>query len=69
LIGVLGALRPRDINLYLHQRAIDNSTPSGRMLLGMLVLFSSPFLAMENQRQDICAGAAPKMGNAVQHAA
>ena len=36
LIGLLGELRSRDIDLYLHQQALDTSTPSGRMLFGML---------------------------------
>src|ERR1700749_3884849 len=35
-IGLLGELRSRDIDLYLHQQALDTSTPSGRMLFGML---------------------------------
>ena len=40
LIGLLGELRSRDIDLYLHQQALDTSTPSGRMLFGMLGVFS-----------------------------
>jgi DNA invertase Pin-like site-specific DNA recombinase len=40
LIGLLGELRSRDIDLYLHQQALDTSTPSGRMLFGMLSVFS-----------------------------
>ena len=36
LIGLLGELRSRDIDLYLHQQALDTSTPSGRLLFGML---------------------------------
>ena len=36
LIGLLGELRSRDIDLYLHQQALDTSTPSGTMLFGML---------------------------------
>ena len=36
LIDLLGELRSRDIDLYLHQQALDTSTPSGRMLFGML---------------------------------
>ena len=38
LMGLLGDLRSRDI--YLHQQALDTSTPSGRMLFGMLGVFS-----------------------------
>ena len=33
LIGLLGELRSRDIDLYLHQQALDTSTPSGRCLV------------------------------------
>ena len=40
LIGLLGELQARDIDLYLHQQALDTSTPSGRMLFGMLGVFS-----------------------------
>ena len=40
LIGLLGELRSRDIDLYLHQQALDTSTPSGKMLFGMLGVFS-----------------------------
>src|SRR3984957_10391644 len=40
LIGLLGELRSRDMDLYLHQQALDTSTPSGRMLFGMLSVFS-----------------------------
>ena len=41
LIGLLGELRSHDIDLYLHQPALDTSTPSGRMLFGMLGVFRS----------------------------
>ena len=40
LTGLLGELQARDIDLYVHQRALDTSTPSGRMLFGMLSVFS-----------------------------
>ena len=40
LIGLLGELQARDMDLYLHQQALDTSTPSGRMLFGMLGVFS-----------------------------
>ena len=50
LIGLLGELRSRDINLYLHQQALDTSTPSGRMLSGMLGVFSEFERAMIRDR-------------------
>jgi DNA invertase Pin-like site-specific DNA recombinase len=40
LIGLLGELRSRDIDLDLHQQALDTSMPSGRALFGMLGVFS-----------------------------
>ena len=41
LIGLLGELRSRDIDLYLlHQQALDTGTPAGRPLFGMLGVFS-----------------------------
>ena len=50
LIGLLGELRSRDIDLYLHQQALDTSTPSGRMLFGMLGVFSEFERAMIRDR-------------------
>jgi hypothetical protein len=50
LIGLLGELRSRDIDLYLHQQALDTSTPSGRMLFGMLSVFSEFERAMIRDR-------------------
>ena len=49
-IGVLGELQARDIDLYLHQQALDTSTPSGRMLFGMLGVFSEFERAMIRDR-------------------
>jgi DNA invertase Pin-like site-specific DNA recombinase len=40
LIDLHGELQARDIDLYLYQQAIGISTPSGRMLFGMLGVFS-----------------------------
>jgi DNA invertase Pin-like site-specific DNA recombinase len=50
LIGLLGELRSRDIDLCLHQQALDTSTPSGRMLFGMLGVFSEFERAMIHDR-------------------
>ena len=50
LIGLLGELRSREIDLYLHQQALDTSTPSGRMLFGMLGVFSEFERAMIRDR-------------------
>jgi DNA invertase Pin-like site-specific DNA recombinase len=50
LIGPLNELQARDIDLYLHQQALDTSTPSGRMLFGMLSVFSEFERAMVKDR-------------------
>ena len=50
LIGLLGELRSRDIDLYLHQQALDTCTPSGRALFGMLGVFSEFERAMIRDR-------------------
>lgn len=50
LIGFLGELQARDIDLYLHQQALDTGTPSGRMLFGMLSVFSEFERAMIRDR-------------------
>jgi DNA invertase Pin-like site-specific DNA recombinase len=50
LIDLLGELRSRDVDLFLHQQALDTSTPSGRMLFGMLGVFSEFERAMIRDR-------------------
>jgi DNA invertase Pin-like site-specific DNA recombinase len=50
LVGLLSELRARDIDLYLHQQALDTSTPSGRALFGMLSVFSEFERAMIRDR-------------------
>jgi DNA invertase Pin-like site-specific DNA recombinase len=50
LIGLLGELQARDIDLYLHQQALDTSTPAGRMLFGMLGVFAEFERAMIRDR-------------------
>lgn len=40
LIGFLGDLNAKGVDLYLHQQGVDTSTPSGRMLYQMLGVFS-----------------------------
>jgi hypothetical protein len=50
LIGPLGELPSRDDYLYLHQQALDTSTPSGRALFGMLGVFSEFERAMIRDR-------------------
>jgi len=40
LVGLLGDLNARGIDLYLHIQGIDTSTPSGRAMFGMLGVFA-----------------------------
>jgi DNA invertase Pin-like site-specific DNA recombinase len=50
LIALLGELQAHDIDLYLHQQALDTSRPSGRALFGMLSVFSEFERAMIRDR-------------------
>ena len=47
---LLRELQSREVDLYLHQQALDTSTPSGRMLFGMLGVFSEFERAMIRDR-------------------
>jgi DNA invertase Pin-like site-specific DNA recombinase len=40
LIGFLAEVNSSGVDLYLHQQALDTSTPAGRALFGMLGVFS-----------------------------
>lgn len=40
LIGFLSDIQAKGCDLYLHQQAVDTSTPSGRMLFQMLSVFA-----------------------------
>ena len=50
LVGMLGDLQARGVDLYLHQQALDTSTPSGRALFGMLGVFGEFERAMIRDR-------------------
>jgi len=50
LIGLLGELQSRSVDLYLHQQALDTGTPSGRALFGMLSVFGEFERAMIRDR-------------------
>jgi DNA invertase Pin-like site-specific DNA recombinase len=50
LIALLNELQARDVDLYLHQQALDTGTPSGRALFGMLGVFSEFERAMIRDR-------------------
>ncbi len=40
LVGFLNDVQSKGVDLYLHQQAIDTSTPSGKMLFQMLGVFA-----------------------------
>jgi DNA invertase Pin-like site-specific DNA recombinase len=40
LVGFLSEIQARECDLYLHQQAIDTSTPAGRMLFQLLGVFA-----------------------------
>lgn len=40
LVTLLGDLQARGVDLFLHQQALDTSTPSGKLLFQMLSVFS-----------------------------
>jgi DNA invertase Pin-like site-specific DNA recombinase len=40
LVGILGELRERGVDLYLHQQGLDTATPSGRAMYQMLGVFA-----------------------------
>ena len=40
LIGFLADLQSKKVDLYLHQQALDTSTPSGKAMFGMLGVFA-----------------------------
>ena len=50
LVGFLGDIQSRGVDLYLHQQALDTSTVSGRMLFQMLGVFSEFERAMIAER-------------------
>jgi len=50
LVGFLSDLRAKGCDLYLHQQALDTSTPSGRAMFGMLSVFSEFERAMIRDR-------------------
>jgi DNA invertase Pin-like site-specific DNA recombinase len=50
LVGLLGELQVRGVDLYLHQQGLDTGTPSGRALFGMLSVFSEFERAMIRDR-------------------
>jgi DNA invertase Pin-like site-specific DNA recombinase len=50
LVGFLADLQAKQIDLYLHQQALDTSTPSGKAMFGMLGVFAEFERAMVQDR-------------------
>jgi DNA invertase Pin-like site-specific DNA recombinase len=50
LIGFLTELHGRGADLYLHQQALDTTTPSGRAMFGMMAVFAEFERAMIQER-------------------
>ena len=50
LVGFLGDIQAKGVDLYLHQQGLDTSTPSGRAMFGMLGVFAEFERAMIRER-------------------
>lgn len=50
LVGFLGDIQAKGVDLYLHQQGLDTSTPSGRMLFQMLGVFAEFERSMIRER-------------------
>jgi DNA invertase Pin-like site-specific DNA recombinase len=57
LLGFLGELHAKKIDLYLHQQGLDTSTPAGRAMFQMLGVFAEFERSMIRER--VKAGMAP----------
>ena len=56
LVGFLTEINAKGVDLYLHQQALDTSTPSGRAMYGMISVFAD--FERELIRSRIMAGLA-----------
>jgi DNA invertase Pin-like site-specific DNA recombinase len=63
LVGFLGEVHAKGIDLYLHQQGLDSSTPSGKALFQMLGVFAEFERAMIRERVN--AGLARARANGV----
>ena len=50
LVGFLGDIHASGVDLYLHQQALDTTTPTGRAMFGMLGVFAEFERAMIRER-------------------
>ena len=60
LVGLLGELQSRDMDLYLRQQALDTTKPSGRALFGKRGMFSDFERAMIRDR--VMAASSKRLG-------
>jgi DNA invertase Pin-like site-specific DNA recombinase len=75
LLGFLGDVQAKGVDLYLHQQAVDTSTPGGKALFQMMGVFAEFERAMIRERVNAGLARArakgtilgrPKVGNAVE---
>jgi DNA invertase Pin-like site-specific DNA recombinase len=50
LVGLLGELHAKGVDLYLHQQGVDTTTPAGRAMFQMLGVFAESERAMSRAR-------------------
>jgi DNA invertase Pin-like site-specific DNA recombinase len=50
LVGFLGEIHAKSVDLYLHQQGLDTSTPAGKAMFGMLSVFGEFERAMIVER-------------------
>ena len=50
LVGLLGEMHAKGVDLYLHRQGLDTSTPSGRAMFQMLGVFAEFERAMIQER-------------------
>jgi DNA invertase Pin-like site-specific DNA recombinase len=62
LVGFLGEVHGAGVNLYLHQQAVDTTTPAGRALFQMLGVFAEFERAMIRDRVKAGLAAARAKG-------
>ena len=62
LVGFLGEVHGAGVNLYLHQQAVDTTTPAGRALFQMLGVFAEFERAMIRSRVKAGLAAARAKG-------
>ncbi len=63
LVSFLGDLQCKKVDLYLHQQALDTSTPSGKAMFGMLGVFAEFERAIIQERVQGWPGTRAGKGN------